>query len=143
MTLLETITTLEELASQYPNINSIVKSGDIFDLSKEEYEQNYSVFCTTQRIHQIRNDFITYNFTLFYVDRLTLDKSNMIEIQSTATNFFSWLIKNIYENFTFIDISYGEVTPFNQRFSAECAGAYMDISLTVQQQSLCIDDYYN
>lgn len=137
MTLLETIKLLEYIAGSQPNINGIVESGDIFDLSKEEYEQKYSAFCVTQNTHNINADYSTFNFTLFYVDRLTLDKNNKLEIQSTAVQFFQNFIKTILYKVPELNIENGNVTPFTERFSAECAGAYMQCSITTPNISLC------
>ena len=136
MTLLETIKLLELVASKQPNINGIVESGDIFDLNKEEYEQKYSAFCVTQRTHSIGEEFSTYRFTLYYVDRLTLDKSNKIEIHSTACEFFQNLIKTIMKKYD-VNFTNGEAYTFTEKFSAECAGAYMDCEITTSNIDLC------
>lgn len=137
MTLLETIKILEHIASEQPNVNGIVESGDVFDLSKEEYQQKYSAFCVTQGTHTIGTDFNTYSFTLFYVDRLTLDKSNKLEIQSTAVEFFSNFLHTINEEWSGLNVETSEVTTFTERFSAECAGGFMTVNVTTTPQSLC------
>lgn len=137
MTLMETINLLNWVAQNQPNVNGIVETGDIFDLNKDEYQQKYSAFCATQRTHTVGEDFTTYRFTLFYVDRLTLDKSNKIEIQSTACEFFQNLIKTIMQHFESLDFTVGDVTTFTEKFSAECAGAYMDCEITTKNENLC------
>ena len=137
MTLLETINLLNWVAQNQPNVNGIVKSGDVFDLNKEEYQQKYAAFCVQQNTHSISEDFTTFSFTLFYVDRLTLDKSNKLEIQSTACEFFQNLIKTIMQKFENLNWTNGEVTTFTERFSAECAGAFMTCSITTKNQSIC------
>ena len=137
MTLLETINLLNWIAKNQPNVNGIVESGDIFDLNKDEYQQKYSAFCVTQNTHNVGEEFTTYSFTLFYVDRLTLDKSNKLEIQSTAVQFFGNLIKTIMQKFDRLNWTNGDVTTFTEKFSAECAGAYMTCSITTPNNSLC------
>jgi len=137
MTLLETINLLNWIAKNQPNVNGIVESGDIFDLNKDEYQQKYSAFCVTQNTHNVGEEFTTYSFTLFYVDRLTLDKSNKLEIQSTAVQFFGNLIKTIMQKFDNLNWTNGDVTTFTEKFSAECAGAYMTCSITTPNNSLC------
>lgn len=137
MTLIEVINLLNWMAQNQPNVNGIVETGDIYDLNKDEYQQRYAVFCATQDTHNISVDFNTFNFTLFYVDRLTLDKSNKIEIQSTAVEFFSNLIKTIMQKLPSVDITNGDVKTFTEKFSAECAGAYMSCSITTKTQSIC------
>lgn len=137
MTLLETINLLNWVAQNQPNVNGIVESGDVYDLNKDEYTQKYSAFCVTQNTHAINEDFTTFSFTLFYVDRLTLNKSNKLEIQSTACEFFQNLIKTVMQKFENLDWTNGEVTTFTERFSAECAGAFMTCTITTKNQSIC------
>ena len=137
MTLLETINFLNWIAKNQPNVNGIVETGDIYDLNKDEYQQKYAAFCATQGTHNVGEEFTTYSFTLFYVDRLTLDKSNKIEIQSTAVQFFANLIKTIMHNFENLNWTNGDVTTFTEKFSAECAGAFMTCNITTPNKSLC------
>lgn len=137
MTLLETTRLLEWLAKQQPNINGVVESGDVFDLNKDSYEQQYAAFCVTQQTHDVGLEFTTYSFTLFYVDRLTLDKNNKLEVQSSATEFFANLMKTMSEKYPGLEWTSGAVTTFAQRFSAECAGAFMTMSITTTNTSLC------
>ena len=137
MTLLETKMLLEHIAENDPNINDVVESGNIFDLNNEEYEQQYSAFCVTQNQHNIGIDYSTYSFTMFYVDRLTLDKKNRIEIQSSAIQFFHNFIKTIENEYFNLNYTNGMVQTFEQRFSAECAGAFMTIDITTTNNSVC------
>lgn len=137
MTLLETINLLNWMAVNQPNVNGIVTSGDIFDLNKDEYEQKYAAFCVQQDRHDVNQDFTSYRFNLYYVDRLTLDKSNAIEVQSTAVQFFQNLIKTVQEKLPNLEFTNGQVVTFTQRFSAECAGAYMSCTVTTPNNSVC------
>lgn len=137
MTLLETINFLNWIAKNQPNVNGIIETGDVYDLNKDEYQQKYAAFCVTQNTHNVGEEFTTFSFTLFYVDRLTLDKSNKIEIQSTAVEFFANFIKTVMQKFDNLDWTNGDVTTFTEKFSAECAGAYMTCNITTPNKSLC------
>lgn len=137
MTLYEIIKTIEKIAKNQPNINNIVETGDIFDLSKDEFEQKYSAFCITQRDHVPQENFITYNFTLYYVDRLTFDRENKLFVQSTACEILTNIIKTIYKTIDAVDIEFGTITTFTERFTAECAGAFINIGITTTYNSLC------
>ena len=137
MTLLETINFLNWIAQNQPNVNGIVETGDVYDLNKDEYQQKYAAFCATQGTHNVGEEFTTFSFTLFYVDRLTLDKSNKIEIQSTAVEFFWNLIKTVLHKFENLNWTNGDVVTFTEKFSAECAGAYMTCNITTPNKSLC------
>ena len=137
MTLIEVINLLNWIAQNQPNVNGIVETGDVYDLNKDEYQQKYAAFCATQGTHNVGEEFTTFSFTLFYVDRLTLDKSNKIEIQSTAVEFFGNLIKTVLHKFENLNWTNGDVVTFTEKFSAECAGAYMTCNITTPNKSLC------
>lgn len=137
MTLLETINLLNWVAQNQPNVNGIVETGDIFDLNKDEYQQKYAAFCATQGEHEITESWSRFSFILYYVDRLNLDKSNKDEIHSTAVEFFHNFASTIYSNYPSVDFTAGRVVTFTERFSAECAGAYMTCDIVTTPKSLC------
>lgn len=137
MTLLETIALLKFVAGKQPNINGIVESGDIFDLNKDEYQQKYAAFCATEGEHEINESWSRFSFTLYYVDRLILDKSNKEEIHSSAISFFQNFQSYMLKNYPKIFFEAGTVVPFTERFSSECAGAYMSCNIITTPQSLC------
>lgn len=143
MNLYETIKWIEDIASTQPNINTIVESGNIYDLNADEFELKYSAFCISQRTHQrLSKDNMRFNFTMFYVDRLTSDHSNKLDIQSNAVDFFNNILNSIDSSDAhYVDYEYGEINPFTQRFTAECAGAYMDFSIIVPLESTCENIY--
>lgn len=137
MTLLETIYFINTIAKNQPNINGIVETGDIFDLNKDEYQQKYAAFCATQGEHEITESWSRFSFILYYVDRLNLDKSNKDEIHSTAIEFFHNLNSTIYSKYPKVEFIPGRVVTFTERFSAECAGAYMTCEIVTTPKSLC------
>lgn len=139
MTLLETTKLINYVAASQPNINTVIESGDIFDLNKENFEVDYSAFCATQRTHTITDEFINFNFVLYYVDRLTLDLSNKIEVQSTAIETLNNIRKTLYDMFLDTTLTVGDIETFTQRFTAECAGAYMYVTITTTPGSLCAE----
>jgi hypothetical protein len=137
MTLYETIKIIEDIAKKQPNINNIVETGDIYDLNKDEYEQKYSAFCITQRTHIPQENFITYNFTLYYVDRLTFDKENKLFVQSTACEILTNIVKTLNQTIDFLQVDISDITTFTEKFTAECAGAFINVGITVTYNSLC------
>lgn len=136
MTLLQVLNMITDIASGQPNINTVLKSGDIYDLNNEDYEIKYSVFCATQQTHTFADDFFHFNFTLYYVDRLTSDQNNKNEVQSTAINVLTNVFKQIQQNIDF-DVIGSDITTFTQKFTALCAGAYLNIEIVTAQNSLC------
>lgn len=142
MTLKETILALEKVAAQQPAINQIVRN-DVFRLNSLP-DVLYGVFAWTQREHTMEPDSDTVNFafTLFYVDRLTEDHSNEVDVQSMGVQVLTNIIRGVEDAGVWPLSSYS-FTSFNQRFTDECAGVYCNITLQVPVSSLCGDVFGN
>jgi hypothetical protein len=139
MTLQQLIRKVESIAMQQPSINMVVQN-DVFRINSAP-ALKYGVFAWTQGQHsvEIATGMATYKLTLFYVDRLKADKSNMIEVQSVGCMTLSNILRTLEEN----DIEVEGVTlqPFNQRFTDECAGVFCSVSLTIPDASVCGESY--
>ena len=131
---------IERIADKQPNIHTIIKSGDIYELNTLGDVQ-YSAFCLTQQPHTEEDGFRTYNFYFFYVDRLLSNGKNKIAVQSTAIEVLSNIINTLKEEEDLDITNMITYNTFTQRFSSECAGAYCYVSITVPI-SLCATDYY-
>lgn len=140
MTLLETIRTMEVIASRQPSIKMIVEN-DIFRLNARA-DARYGVFAFVQGEHStaIDNNVITYAFTLFYVDRLKNDRSNQIEIQSTGIQTLDNIIRTLDEIGIYADNDYS-FQVFNQRFVDDCAGVMCRVSLSVPLTGICSEQF--
>ena len=125
-----------------PSVKMVVPN-DIFRLNATP-EAEYAVFGWTQGQHSIGADdsYVTYSFTFFYVDRLTEDKGNQLEIQSVGITVLDNIIRTIIQAGVQVAGSY-TFTSFNQRFVDECAGVFCAISLRVPLDSLCEDTYFD
>lgn len=140
MTLLETIRTMEVIASRQPSIKMIVEN-DIFRLNAKA-DARYGVFAFVQGEHStaINSNEITYAFTLFYVDRLKNDRSNQIEIQSVGIQTLDNILRTLDEAGIYAETGYS-FQVFNQRFVDECAGVMCRVSLSVPLGSPCADQF--
>ena len=79
MTYKELINIIEKVASQQPNIGTIVPFSP-YDVNNSK-ETVYSVFSWSPNAFTESNEFINYSLNLFYIDRLSADKSNKRQIQ--------------------------------------------------------------
>lgn len=140
MNLKETIDKFNSIAISQPNVNDYIKSGNIYDLS-ENRNANFSVFCVTQGTHSydFENGYNTFNFILYYVDRLTSDCDNKIEVQSTAIETLKNIIRT-YSKETDVDIATADFEVFTESFAQLCAGAYTTISVIVDDNN-CLDEF--
>ena len=138
MTLKEVIDSLNNIALSQPDVNDYIKSGNIYDLNSER-NAKYSVFCCTQGTHSydFQQGDNTFNFILYYVDRLQSDGDNKIEVQSTAIE----TLKNILRTFSHendVDIQNASFEVFTESFSSLCAGAYTTVSIMVEDDN-CLE----
>lgn len=139
MTLLEIVNLFNSVAARQPNINCICLTGDVFDLNADNATQRFAAFCIQQGTHYRDGDFMVFNLSLFYVDRLTVDRTNRLYLQSTAINVLNSIITTVADmNSGTLGIEGNtNITVFTQRFEAECAGAYAEVNIKVPVSFLC------
>ena len=125
-----------------PSVKMVVPN-DIFRLNATP-DAEYAVFGWTQGQHTIGADdsYATYAFTFFYVDRLTEDKGNELEIQSVGITVLDNIIRTVVQAGVQVAGDY-TFTSFNQRFVDECAGVYCSIALRVPLDSVCEDPFFD
>lgn len=138
MTLLETVKAIEAAALRQPSVNQIV-ANDIFRLNTLP-DARYGVFAWTQGQHEIGDEMQTFVFTFFYVDRLTADLANEVEIQSVGIQTLSNIIRTLEEWGILPDRSWSAQT-FRQRFLDECAGVFASVRLEVPADLVCSVDF--
>lgn len=135
MTLKQVIDSLNSISLRQPDVNEVVKSGNVYDLNTDN-NIHFSVFCCTQSEHNynFENGINTFRFILYYVDRLQSDGDNKIEVQSTGIE----TLKNILRTFSKendIEIDEVEFTVFTESFKQICAGAYTSVSIEVEDDN--------
>jgi hypothetical protein len=139
MTLLEVIKAIEDAAARQPSVAMIVEN-DIFRLNSYA-DARYGVFAWTQGRHRVdpltTPDFIRYNFTFFYVDRLRNDKANQVEVQSVGIETIQNVLRTLRD--AGLDPETYEFTTFNQRFADECAGVFCSVILLTDTGSACAE----
>lgn len=140
MTLFEVIRAAEAAAARQPSVNMVVRN-DIFRLNTIQ-DAKYGVFAWTQGQHQgnLDGSVIIYQFTFFYVDRLTSDKSNEVEVQSVGVETLTNILRSLDDMGVYLNGSY-TLQPFNQRFLDECAGVFTNVRLEVPVGSVCTEDF--
>lgn len=139
MNLYQTIRAIESAAASQPSVNTIVRS-DIFRLNAHP-SVRYGAFAWLQGEHTTEADssLITYNFTLFYADRLTEDRGNEVEVQSAGIETLENIIASLADAGLYAG-AYSFRT-FNQRFSDDCAGVFTNVAFETTKDDLCADGY--
>ena len=139
MTLLETIRIMENVARVQPSVRMIVRN-DIFRMNGAP-DRRYGVFAWTQQQHSgtIGNDLMSYAFSLFYVDRLTHDRRNELEVQSVGIQTLDNIIRRL--NDLGIEAESWTFQTFNQRFTDECAGVWCNVTFQVPVSLVCAEEF--
>lgn len=137
MTLTQVIQAIERAARLQPSVRLIVRN-DVFRLNTIP-DAEYGVFAWTQQQHVLADDVVIFSFALFYVDRITQDRENEIEVQSVGIQTLTGVIRRLEDDGIFI---VGDTTfqTFNQRFEDECAGVWANVRLEVPAGWMCPDD---
>lgn len=142
MTLFKVIDLIKILALKHPNVNS-AEEGDIYSILNANTQQKYASVVLTQDTHTEDEVFDNYNFNIFYVDRLFSDiETNRLDIQSTAKNVLSNIIRAFCEEFDAECNSINYHT-FTERFADECAGAYAAITISIPKDIYCTEKYWD
>ncbi len=135
MTIKQLIATIEKIASKKPNIN-YVGVGNVYDLNTKP-DVKYSVLYITPSKTDVYENEVTHSVTIFYIDRLTDNLDNKLEIQSNGTREITNIINHLV-NTEDVEVNYPlSFTPFNQRFADDCAGVFTTITFSVEGEGLC------
>lgn len=118
-----------------PNIEFVVY-GDVYELNHIQNVTYPAVVVTVgQHTSNLDNYNFNYRLNIFYVDRLTDDKVNKIDVHANAIIFINSLLKALDDEYIVSDY---EIFNFNERFNDVCAGAY--VSCRIQMPiSECYD----
>lgn len=140
MTLRDTILAIESLAAREPAVNMIVRN-DVFRLNTIPTAK-YGVFAWTQQQHTIPmgGDLLRFSFNFFYADRLTEDRGNELEVQSTAVAVLSNILRGLPSAGVYV-AGDAAIRTFQQKFMDECAGAFATLTLEVGADTICNLEY--
>ena len=140
MTLQELFNRLNEIALRQPNICEIIPTGNIYDLNSRR-DAKFGVFCATQGTHSYdaENALTSFNFILYYVDRLKDNEDNKIQIQSTAIETLKNIILTL-QHTEDIDIAACDFNVFTESFSQLCAGAYATVKINSFDEG-CVENF--
>lgn len=136
MTLAQLVKIIEEIAAAQPAVATIVPN-DVFALNSYA-ETKYGVFAWTQGEHSggLERYANGFRFTFFYVDRLTDDASNRLEVQSVGIETLGNVLRALGREFEMSEWTY---VTFNQRFADSCAGVYAQVTIYAPVTTSCVD----
>ena len=127
MNYIQLINAIEVLAVKHNLVSSFVEGDNVFEVNSSD--NLYPVVYLTSKPHQLGHPTSTYNFYIYYVDRLLEDKSNRLYIQNSGMKAINDLILDIIE-LDKTDCTYPiSINTFTEKFTDECAGVWAEISI--------------
>jgi hypothetical protein len=141
MTYYQLNTLVDNTIKEYYGTGTTVQytEGDIYKLNVGE--NTYPAFnFFLNRVTQNTKDEI-YNVTLFYIDILNEGHSNELSIKNDGIETLKIILAKIDNNYTLFGNLIAGVTyvPFTERFTDECAGAYVQFQLQFPYDTICVD----
>lgn len=136
MTLKTIIEKIREYSLGSPNVCGVIVN-DVFEANHWEGVE-YGVVAIIQREHSVSDNLATYRFQLAYIDRLTEDKSNEVDIQSEGVITISNIVNALVE-YSDVDMD-GDMSfsVFNERFKDDCGGVLADVAfITTSPMGIC------
>lgn len=143
MTLYEIVRHIEGIASAQPSINMIVEND--IDKLNTIGDAQYGIFAFVQGQHSTSadSDWITYAFTLYYIDRLTEDDSNLLEVQSVGVQTLDNTIRSIINIEDGLVVTNYTFQPFLHSFADKCAGVYASVNIQALRDSQCPQPFFD
>lgn len=135
----ELVKLIENISLHIPNVNSFY-IGDVYEINSDPTVKYSTVVLTNQEsTFSTVNEQYTYNFVLFYIDRLTDDEKNRIDIQSHAIDALSNILEILGNSYGCLIDSY-RFEVFQERFADLCSGAFARVSVVVDEMD-CIESF--
>ena len=140
MNFIKILKKLEAYSLSIPYVNS-TNTGDIYEYLNGNPNVKYASV-NIDITSSTRNDnLISYSVYLYYVDRLVEDKSNWMEVKTTAEQVLNSIVNYAAE---IGDVDDGwTIHYFEQQFADYCAGGYVQFNLDVPNiiGDCLIDEY--
>ena len=140
MNFIQILKKLEAYSLSLPYVNS-TNLGDIYEYLNGKSNVKYAAVNIDINQSTRNDNLITYSVYLYYVERLVEDKSNWMEVKTTAEQVLNSIVNyaaeigDVYDGWT---INY-----FEQQFADYCAGGYVQFNLEVPNvMGECLIDEY-
>ena len=140
MNFIQILNRLQAYSLSLPYVND-ANLGDIYEYLNGKPNVKYAAV-NIDITQSTRNDNLTsYNVYLYYIDRLTQDKSNWMEVKTTAEQTLNSII-NYAAKIGDVDDGW-TINYFEQQFTDYCAGGYVQFNLEVpNEMGECLMDEY-
>ena len=119
------IETLKNLSASHEVIQEFGE-GDVYEYMNSGNHKYPCLFMTTSNINSDVSS-TDYNFTLFYIDRLTNDGSNRIYTQSTGISVIRQMLIKLISLNPDVELTSANYTLFTEKFADYCGGVFCNV----------------
>lgn len=120
-------------AKAQPNLRTFLLH-DVYRLNHLPDIRYGALVLETEQGTLVGEDIMRFNFIIYYVDRLTASRDNMLDAQSTGIDVLHNILKSLPEE---VDVISSTYRVFDQKFKDECAGAFVNVTLDMPVESIC------
>lgn len=143
MTLKYLLNTISTTAINQKVINYSAAGSDIYQLNALRVDSYPVLFTSPTGNHIVNENTTTYELTLYYLDRLTEDNINDIDIQSVAIEQLKNMVKHIatFDGVVSVSEEYN-ITNFieTEAFDDRLGGAFCTIQIEVLNSFICPEE---
>lgn len=143
MTLKTLIDNIAKLAIEQKCINFSMAGTSIYQLNPQKVNAYPVLFQSPTGEHLVSDNYTTYEISLYYLDRLTDDSANDIDIYSASIEQLKNIIRGIADMEGVLKVADDyRITNFSdtESFDDRLAGAYCTIQITVPNNTTCFDE---
>lgn len=133
MYLTQLIDSIKHICTLQNNVNSVIfQDKEIYNTSPTvEYG---SILLYLDGATALQNTTL-FNFSIYYIDRLTSDGSNMVDIWNVGTWMLPNILNNIKKTFDISTTNYLEY--FKENFADVCGVVSISFSVEVDNETIC------
>lgn len=142
MTLKSLLDDIAKLAIRQKCIQYSAAGTSLYQLNPKNIDAYPVLFQSPTGDHTINENSITYEISLYYLDRLLEDNSNDIDIYSAAISQLQNIVKGIEEMPQVLKVNEGyTITNFSdvESFDDRLAGAFTSIEIVTEKNNVCYE----
>ncbi|MCQ2754586.1 MAG: hypothetical protein MJ231_06020 [bacterium] len=142
MTLNQILDTISKIGINDKLVNYAGYGSSVYELNSLTIRDYPILFVSQTGDIIVYENYTEFNLTIFYIDRLLSDKSNDVEIHSSAVEVLKNIFNKIKINDNIIDAELGKIQLFTEpeKFSDKCNGAFAQLKVLAINNSVCAID---
>jgi len=122
------IENLKYIGENHGLVSTCLEGDNIYEVSHTDIA--YPLVFITPQPHILDNPISTYNFVIYFIDRLSDGKTNRLDIHSAALKALNDIMLSVdLLDSTESKRPFTNTTLFTEKFADECAGGWIEVSI--------------